>query len=67
VKFPCLAYKEEDHFTRDCLRLADIQKFVEQSKNRTPAMLTNPFPTQHQQLVAQVLMQNLHRKARQLR
>ena len=54
VKFPCLAYKEEDHFTRDCPHLADVQNFLEQSKNPPPAMLTNPFPTQHQQLVAQV-------------
>ena len=29
VKFPRLACKEEDHFTRDCPRLADVQKFVE--------------------------------------
>jgi hypothetical protein len=54
VKFPCLACKEEDHFTRDCPRLADVQKFVEQSKNPPPAMLTNPFPAQHQQLIAKV-------------
>ena len=27
---------------------------MEQSKNPTPAMLINPFPAQHQQLVAQV-------------
>ena len=54
VKFPCLACKEEDHFTRDCPRLADVQKFVEQSKNPPPAVLTNPFPAQQQQLVAQV-------------
>ena len=53
LKFPCLACKE-DHFTKDCLRLADVQKYVEQSKNPTPVVLTNPFPTQHQQLVAQV-------------
>ena len=46
LKFPCLAYKE-DHFTKDCPRLADVQKFVEQSKNPTPTVLTNPFPTQH--------------------
>ena len=53
VKFPCLACKEEDHFTRDCLRLVDVQKFVEQTKNPSLAVLTNPFPAQ-QQLVAQV-------------
>ena len=53
LKFPCLAYKE-DHFTKDCLHLAGIQKYVEQSKNPTPIVLTNPFPAQHQQLVAQV-------------
>ena len=57
VKFPCLACKEEDHFTRDYPYLVDIQKFVEQSKNPTLAMLTNPFPAQHQQLVAQVPVQ----------
>jgi len=28
LKFPCLACKE-DHFTKDCLHLADVQKFVE--------------------------------------
>ena len=55
LKFPCLACKE-DHFTKDYLRLADVQKFVEQSKNPTPTVLTNPFPAQHQQLVAQVPM-----------
>ena len=54
MKFPCLACKEEDHFTRDYMHLANIQKFVEQSKNPPPAMLTNLFPAQHQQLVAQV-------------
>jgi ribosomal protein L44E len=53
LKFPCLACKE-DHFTKDCPRLVDVQKFVEQSKNPPPAMLTNPFPAQHQQRVAQV-------------
>ena len=51
LKFPCLACKE-DHFTKECLHLADVQKYVEQSKNPTPAVLTNPFPAQHQQLVA---------------
>ena len=30
---------------------------MEQSKNPTPAVPTNPFPTQHQQLVAQVPVQ----------
>ena len=53
LKFPCLACKE-DHFTKDYPCLADVPKFVEQSKNPTPVMLTNPFPTQHQQMVAQV-------------
>ena len=53
VKFPCLASKE-DHFIRDCPRLVDIKKYVEQSKNPLPAMLTNPFPAQQQQMVAQV-------------
>ena len=43
LRFPCLACKE-DHFTKDYLRLADVQKYVEQSKNPTPAVLTNPFP-----------------------
>jgi hypothetical protein len=56
LKFPCLACKE-DHFTKDCPHLADIQKYVEQSKNPKPVVLTNPFPAQHQQLVAQVPMQ----------
>ena len=32
---------------------------MEQSKNPTPTVLTNPFPAQHQQLVAQVPMQQL--------
>ena len=40
LKFPCLAFKE-DHFTKDCLHLANVQKFVEQSKNPTPVVLTN--------------------------
>jgi ribosomal protein L44E len=53
LKFPCLACKE-DHFTKDCPCLTDVQKFMEQSKNPTPDVLTNPFPTQHQQMVAQV-------------
>ena len=53
LKFPCLTCKE-DHFTKDCPHLADVQKYVEQSKNPPPAVLTNPFPTQHQRLVAQV-------------
>ena len=44
LKFPCLACKEI-HFTKDCPHLADIQKFVEQSKNPTLVMLTNPFST----------------------
>ena len=56
LKFSCLSCKE-DHFTKDCLCLADVQKFVEQSKSPTMAVLTNPFPTQHQQMVAQVPMQ----------
>lgn len=77
LKFPCLACKE-DHFTKDCLCLVDVQTFVEQSKNPTPTVLTNSFPTQHQQIVAQVPMQqpathcsqdqnitNLHRQNRQ--
>ncbi|WP_206672685.1 hypothetical protein, partial [Serratia oryzae] len=46
LKFLCLACKE-DHFTKDCPRLVDVQKFVEQSKNPTLTMLTNPFPAQH--------------------
>ena len=53
LKFPCLACKE-DHFTRDCPCLVNVQKYVEQSKNPTPTMLMNPFPTQHQQMVSQV-------------
>lgn len=32
----------------------DVQKYVEKSMNPPPAMLTNPFPTQHQQMVAQI-------------
>ena len=44
LKLPCLACKE-DHFTKDCPHLMDVQKFVEQSKNPTPAVLTNSFPT----------------------
>ena len=43
LKFPCLAFKE-DHFTKDCPRLADVQKFIQQSKNPTSVVLTNPFP-----------------------
>ena len=43
LKFPCLSCKE-DHFTKDCRCLTNVQKFVEQSKNPTPVMLTNPFP-----------------------
>ena len=39
---------------KDYPHLTDVQKFVEQSKNPTPAMLRNPFPTEHQQMVAQV-------------
>ena len=46
LKFPCLACKE-DHFTKDCLHLMDVHKFVEQSKNPTPIVLMNPLPTQH--------------------
>ena len=38
LKFPCLACKE-DHFTKDC---------------PTPVVPTNPFPAQHEQMVAQV-------------
>ena len=53
IKFPCLACKEEDHFTREYPRLANVQKFVEQTKNPSPTVLTNPFSAQ-QQLVAQV-------------
>ena len=44
VKYPCLACKE-DHFTRDYHYLADVNKYVEQSKNPPPVVLTNPFPT----------------------
>lgn len=51
LKFPCLACKE-DHFTRDYPHLADVHKYVEQSNNPPPVMLTNPFPTWHQQMVA---------------
>ena len=56
LKFMCLACKE-DHLTKDYSCLADVQKFMEQSKNPTPVVLTNPFPTQHQQMVAQVPVQ----------
>ena len=51
LKFPCLACKV-DHYTKDCSHLVDVQKFVEQSKNPTSTMLTNPFPSQHQQMVS---------------
>lgn len=44
LKFPFLACKE-DHFTKDCPHLTDVQIFVEQSKNPTPVVLTNLFPT----------------------
>ena len=57
VKFPCLSCKE-DHFTRDCPCLMDIQKYVEQSKNPPPTILTNPFPAQQQQMVAQAPAKN---------
>ena len=53
LKFPCLPCKE-DHFTRDYSCLVDIHKYVEQSKNPPPTVLTNPFPTQHRKMVAQV-------------
>ena len=53
VKFPSLACKE-DHFNRFYPHLADVQKYVEQSKNPPPVVLTNPFPTQQQKMVAQV-------------
>jgi hypothetical protein len=56
LKFPCLACKE-DHFTKYYPCLMDVQKFVEEGKNPTQIMLTNPFPTQHQQMVAQVPVQ----------
>ena len=35
----------------------DVQKFMEQSKNPTPIVLTNPFPSRHQQMGSQVPMQ----------
>jgi hypothetical protein len=35
----------------------DVQKFVKQSKNPMLVVLTNPFPTQHQKMVAQVPVQ----------
>ena len=56
LKFPCLACKE-DNFTREFPRLVDAQKYMEQIKNPPPAVLSNPFPAQHQQMVAQVLTQ----------
>ena len=46
LKFPYLFYNE-DPFIRDFPCLADVQKYVEQSKNPPSAMLTNPFPAQH--------------------
>jgi ribosomal protein L44E len=56
LKFPCLAC-QADHFTRHYSRLADVQKYVEQSKNPPLVLLTNAFPTKHQQMVAQISTQ----------
>ena len=51
-KYPCMVC-QEDHMTKDCPRLLDIQNYIKQEKPSSQlAVLTNPFPTP-QQMVAQ--------------
>lgn len=53
VKYPCMICKEY-HFTKDCPHLVKVHQFLEQgSYSSQPAVLTNPFPPRHQQMVSQ--------------
>ena len=41
----------EDHYTKGCPHREEVNKFLK--GNSQPIVLTNPFPPQHQQMVAQ--------------
>lgn len=41
----------EDHFTKVCLHLTKVQQYVKSQASQLK-ILTNPFPTQQQQMVA---------------
>jgi hypothetical protein len=47
-RYPCLICGD-DHYTKDCPRRAEITKFLQgTSKPSTPAVLSQPFPSQQQ-------------------
>jgi hypothetical protein len=47
-RYPCLICGD-DHYTKDCPRWAEVTKFLQGTpKPPTPAMLSQPFPSQQQ-------------------
>jgi hypothetical protein len=47
-RYPCLMCGD-DHYTKDCPRRAEVHKFLQStSKPSTPAVLSQPFPSQQQ-------------------
>jgi hypothetical protein len=47
-RYPCLICGD-DHYTKDCLRRAEVNKFLQGApKPSTPAVLSQPFPSQQQ-------------------
>jgi hypothetical protein len=47
-RYPCLMCND-DHYTKDCPRRAEVHKFLQStSKPSTPAVLSQPFPSQQQ-------------------
>jgi hypothetical protein len=48
-KYPCLIC-DEDHYTKYCLRRANANHFLK-GTSTTPVVLTNPFPSQQNQMV----------------
>ena len=50
VKYLCMIYAK-DHYTKDCPRKDEVTWFLK--GNSQPMVLTNPFPPQQQQMIAQ--------------
>ena len=47
-RYPCLMCND-DHYTKDCPRRSEVHKFLQStSKPSTPAVLSQPFPSQQQ-------------------
>jgi hypothetical protein len=47
-RYPCLIFGD-DHYTKDCLRRAEVTKFLQgMPKPSTPTVLSQPFPSQQQ-------------------